>query len=285
MTRYDYLKPGTLAEAFAMFAGAGDARFVAGGTDLVIRVRDGEVRTTALVSLRNIPEISGIELDGGGAAIGAATPIADIAGHAGLGERFPALVQAARRVGGPAIRNAGTVGGNLCNASPCADTALPLLVLDARLRIESARGRREIPLAGLFKGPRATTLAPEEVVTHVLVPAQPPKAKSVFLKKGRVSMDLAVASVAVLLELDGEACGAARIAAGSVAPTPIRLPGAEAILSGARLTDDVIARAAEAAMEGVSPITDVRSTAGYRRQIVGVFTKRAVFGLLGRVTA
>jgi CO/xanthine dehydrogenase FAD-binding subunit len=284
MTRYDYFKPGTLAEAFALKAELGDARFIAGGTDLMIRIRGKEVRPVALISLRNIPAIAGATADRG-ASIGAATTIADIAGSAELGRRFPVLVQAARRVGGPAIRNAGTIGGNLCNASPCADTALPLLVLEAGLEIESARGRREIPLAELFRGPRATSLAPDEIVTRVTVNAPAPGAKAVFLKKGRVMMDLSVASVAVLLELDGDTCSTARVAAGSVAPTPIRLHEAEAILSGRRLTDDVVAKACEAAMRGVSPITDVRSTAEYRRHIVGVFLKRAVFGLLGRGAA
>jgi len=285
MTRYDYFKPGTLAEAFALSAGDGGARFIAGGTDLMIRIRGKEVLPKALISLRNIKEIAGVTTDGGGARIGAATTIADIARHAEIGKRFPVLVQAARRVGGPAIRNAGTVGGNLCNASPCADTVLPLLVLEARLRIESARGSREIQLAELFSGPRTTSLAPGEIVTHVILPAPSPTAKALFLKKGRVMMDLSVVSVAVLLELEGDTCAKARVAAGSVAPTPIRLPEAEALLTGRRLTEDVVAAASEAAMRGVSPITDVRSTAEYRRHIVGVYLKRAVAGLLGRVTA
>jgi carbon-monoxide dehydrogenase medium subunit len=284
MKRYDYFRPSSLAEAFKLKADVGDARFIAGGTDLMIRIRGKEVRPKALISLRNIEEIAGVTADGG-ARIGAATAIADIAGDADLCARFPVLVQAACRVGGPAIRNAGTVGGNLCNASPCADTALPLLVLDARLEIESARGSREIPLAELFRGPRVTSLGADEIVTHVVVPAPSAKARAVFLKRGRVMMDLSVASVAVLLELDGDTCSRARIAAGSVAPTPLRLGEAEAILTGRRLTVDVVAQACEAAMRGVSPITDVRSTADYRRHIVGVFLKRAVAGLLGRVAS
>ena len=285
MTRYDYFKPGTLAEAFALSAKIGDARFIAGGTDLMIRIRGKEVLPKALISLRNIPEIAGVTADSGGVRIGAATTIADIAASAELARRLPVLVQAARRVGGPAVRNAGTLGGNLCNASPCADTALPLLVLEATLAIASPSGSREIPLAQLFRSPRATCLAADEIVTYVIVKAPSPTAKAVFLKKGRVMMDLSVASVAVLLELDGDTCTKARVAAGSVAPTPIRLPEAEALLTGRKLTDDVVAAASEAAMRGVSPITDVRSTAEYRRHIVGVYLKRAVYGLLGRVTA
>jgi len=285
MTRYDYHRPSSLAEAHALKAEIGDARFIAGGTDLMIRVRDKEVRPKALISLRNVAGLAGVTMAGGGARIGAATTIADIARHAELGRAFPVLVEAAGRVGGPAVRNAGTVGGNLCNASPCADTALPLLVLDARLAIEGPRGGREIPLAELFRGPRSTSLAPDEIVTAVIVPAPAPGARAAFLKKGRVKMDLSLASVAVLLELDGDTCATARVAAGSVAPTPIRLPAAEALLAGRRLTDDVVAAAAEAAMQGVSPITDVRSTAEYRRQIVGVYLRRAVLGLRGGVTA
>jgi carbon-monoxide dehydrogenase medium subunit len=285
MTRYDYHRPATVAAALALRAEIGDARFIAGGTDLMIRIRDGEVRPQALISLRGVGELSGVTFDGDGARIGAATTIADLARHEELGRRFPALVQAARRVGGPAVRNAGTVGGNLCNASPCADTALPLLAHEARLAVAGPRGGREIPLAALFRGPRATSLAADEIVTQVILPAPGPGTKAVFLKKGRVAMDLSVASVAVLLELDGESCARARIAAGSVAPTPIRLPEAEAALAGRRLSDEIIAAASAAAMRGVAPITDVRSTAEYRRRIIGVYVRRAVLGLLGRVTA
>jgi CO/xanthine dehydrogenase FAD-binding subunit len=284
MMRYDYHRPTTLAEALALKAETKGARFIAGGTDLMVRIKDKDVVPPALVSLRSIPEITGICLDDG-ACIGAATTIGDIVRHAGLAKRYPALIGAARRVGSQQIRNAGTIGGNVCNASPCADTALPLLVHEARVGLASAGGRREIPIGDLFCGPRATCLAADEIMTHVTLPAPSPGAKAVFLKKGRVMMDLSVASVAVLLELDGETCVRARVAAGSVGPIPLRLPEAEKILEGAKITDDILAKACEAAMRGVSPITDVRSTAEYRRHIVGVFLKRAVLGLLGRETA
>ena len=284
MTRYDYYKPLDLAEALRLKAEIGDARFIAGGTDIMIRIRGKEMRPQALISLRNIEELRGVTADVG-TRIGAATTIADIAAHAELGLCFPVLVQAARRVGGPAVRNARTVGGNLCNASPCGDSALRLLALDEKAAIASVRGRREIPLAELFSGPRATSLAADELVTHLIVPDPSPAAKAVFLKKGRVMMDLSVASVAVLLELDGDSCVRARVAAGSVAPTPRRLPATEALIKGPRLTSEVVAAACAAAMQEVSPITDVRSTAEFRRHIVGVYLKRAVDGLLGRVTA
>ncbi|MDD5309200.1 MAG: xanthine dehydrogenase family protein subunit M [Deltaproteobacteria bacterium] len=284
MNRYDYHRPTTLTEALARKAETKDARFIAGGTDLMVRIRGKDVVTPALISLRSIPEIAGVSLDGG-ACIGAATTIGDLVRHEGLGARYPALAQAARRIGSQQIRNAGTIGGNVCNASPCADTALPLLVHEARVGLASAGGKREIPIADLFCGPRATCLKADEIMTHVLLPAPSPKAKAVFLKKGRVMMDLSVASVAVLLELNGDTCVKARVAAGSVGPTPLRLKDAEAILEGKRITDDLLTKACEAAMRGVSPITDVRSTAEYRRHIVGVFLKRAVLGLLGRETA
>jgi CO/xanthine dehydrogenase FAD-binding subunit len=281
MTRYDYYRPTSLAEAFALAAEHGGARFIAGGTDLMVRIRHKAVLPGTLVSLRSIPELKGISVEDG-ARIGAATTIDEIARHEVLGAAFPVLAQAARRVGGPQIRNAGTIGGNLCNASPCADTALPLLALDAAVRLESGRGARTVPLRDLFRGPRATCLGPGEILTHVEIPAASPRARAVFLKKGRVKMDLSIASVAVLLELDGETCAKARVAAGSVAPTPIRLPEVEALLEGRRLSDDAVAAAADAASRAVAPIDDVRSTAVYRRHIIGVFTKRAIAALLGR---
>jgi carbon-monoxide dehydrogenase medium subunit len=280
MTHCEYHRPRSLGEALDLKAAVPGARVVAGGTDLMVRLRSGELAPGALISLRSIPELAGVREDGA-VSIGAATTFTDLIADPTVARGWPVLVEAAGRVGSRQIRNVGTVGGNLANASPCADSAPPLLVHEARVRLESVRGRRELPLHELFAGPGATALAADEILTAVILPPPVPGARAAFLKKGRVKMDLAVASVAVLLVMEGELCRKARISAGSVGPTPLRLPEAEAALEGATLTPERVAEAAGIARRGVAPITDVRSTADYRRQVIGVFVKRAVSRLLG----
>ncbi len=280
MTRYDYHRPGTLDEAWALHGQTPGTQFVAGGTDLMVGIKNRAVKPTAVVSLRSISDIAGVSV-GDVTRIGAMTTITDIIQHQELCERFPVLIEAAREIGSVQIRNVATVGGNLCNASPCADAALPLLVLDASLRLQRPGGRREIPLAELFTGPKATCMEPGEILTEILIPTPSAETKAVFLKKGRVKMDIAVASLAVLLEMDGKTCKKARVAAGSVAPVPLHLKEVEAHLEGKQLTKDVVEEARKLAEKGVSPITDIRSTAEYRRHIVGVFLKRGIGQLLG----
>ena len=190
------------------------------------------------------------------------------------------LARAAKTLGSTQIRNAATLGGNLCNASPCADMATPLLVLDAQVRITSPSGSRKLSLDEFFIAPGETRLAADEVLTELLLGAPADGARATFLKKSRVQMDIAVASVSVLLEFEGANCSRARVAAGSVAPKPLRLRTAEAALEGRVLTDDVIESAVAATRGDVAPITDLRGTADYRRHIVGVFVKRAIAQLM-----
>lgn len=273
MRRFAYHRPRTIEEAFRLKQAEPGARWIAGGTDVMVQARGGHA-PPALISLTAIRELRGITV-GEGARIGALTPFADVAAHAGLRERYPVLVEAASAVGSVQIRNLATIGGNLANASPCADSAPALLVLDARLRIAGPGGAREVPVEQFFRGPGRTCLAPDELLTDVLL--DPPGAgRACFRKKGRVRMDLALASVAVLLELEGGGCRRARVAAGSVAPVPLRLHEVEDLLTSGPLGDGLVARAEEAARRGVAPITDVRGTAEYRRAIVGVFVRRAI---------
>jgi carbon-monoxide dehydrogenase medium subunit len=210
------------------------------------------------------------------------TRIVELVEHRALRERYPVLVEAALRLGSPQIRNVATVGGNLCNASPCADTATPLLVLEARVRLRGPAGERELPLEQLFLGAGETALAPGELLAEIVLLPPGPTARATFKKKGRVRMDLALASATVLVELDGAVCRRARVAAGSVAPTPLRLKEVEALLAGQALTADVLAAAGTAAAGAVSPISDVRCTAEYRRQLVAVYVKRALEELAAR---
>jgi len=190
-------------------------------------------------------------------------------------------VDAARRLGSPQIRNVATVGGNLCNCSPCADLALPLLVLEAKARIKSLSGTQDVPLQKFFEGPGKSCLSPDQILTDIFIEPVSNNTKAVFLKKGRVKMDLAVASVALLLEMERETCRKARVAAGSVAPVPLRLQKVEVLLEGKALSPEIADLAQQVASESVAPISDVRSTEEYRRQIVGVYVKRGIAHILG----
>jgi CO/xanthine dehydrogenase FAD-binding subunit len=273
---YDYHRPLTLEEAWRLRGEEPGARLVAGGTDLMVKMMKRRFAVPgALISLRSIPGLRGIAWDGR-LRIGGMTTLTEVIGSPLVGERCPVLARAARTMGRVQVRNVATLGGNLCNASPAADTAPPLLVLEAAVVLEGPRGRREIPLREFLLGPGKTALAEDEVLTAVLVPPPPPGGRAAYLRKGRVRMDLAVASVAAMLVLEGRTCRRARLAAGAVGPVPMGLPEAEAELEGREVTDAVIARAAAAASLAVRPITDLSASADHRRRLVSVLLRRAV---------
>ncbi|HUU01802.1 MAG TPA: xanthine dehydrogenase family protein subunit M [Myxococcota bacterium] len=279
MSAFAYHRPHSIAEALRLKNESPDARFVAGGTDVMVKINCGAMRPAALISLRAIPELGEIDL-GETTSIGASTTIADLLRDVGLCTRYPLLSQAAHKLGGPQIRNLATIGGNLCNCSPCADTAPALLALEARVRLASPLGEREIAIEDFMTGPGQTCSPPDEILTHVLLPKAPSGALGIYLKKGRVCMDLAIVSLAVLLVADGDELSRVRLAAGSVAPVCLRLRKAEDLLAGKRVTPKLLAQAAQAAMDAVTPIDDLRASADYRRRLVGVYLRRALESLL-----
>ncbi len=280
MRRFDYLRPRSLQEALKLKKSINGAKFISGGTDLLVQIKNLELQSPALVSLRSIPGLAAIEVNRG-ARIGALATISDIIQHAELGHKYPVLVEAAKRLGSVQIRNVATIGGNLCNCSPSADMALPLLVLEAKVRLQSTRASREIPLEEFFKGPGESCLAADEILTDIFLDPPHLSAKAAFLKKGRVKMDLAVASLAILLEMKGKRCHLARVAAGSVAPMPLRLSKVEALLEGAAISKELVSKAQQLAIKIVSPITDVRATEEYRRHVIGTYIKRGLEKVLG----
>ncbi len=275
MNRFSYHKPKTIEDALQLKNEKRGAVYIAGGTDVMVQIKNQELRPSALISLRNIPELAHIEVNGG-ARIGALTTITDIIQHPTLAQAFPVLVEAARRIGSVQIRNVATIGGNLCNCSPCADMALPLLVLEAKVRLRTSEKTREVPVEDFFKGPGESCLLSDEIMTDILLDAPDANTIAVFMKKGRVKMDLAVASVAVLLDMEGDLCRKVHIAAGSVAPVPRRLREVEEKLEGTILSEQIISEAQKISESSVVPITDIRSTEDYRREIVGVFVKRSL---------
>ena len=279
MSNFDYFKPQSLEEVWDLEKKFPGAKYIAGGTDLMVKIKNRIIKPQTLISLRSIPGLPGIEI-GEKVRIGAMTTITDLIEHPELGMIFPVLVQAAERIGSPQIRNVATVGGNLCNCSPCADTALALLLMEARVILKSPRGSREIALEEFFIGPGESCLSGGELMTETLLDKPAPNVQAIFMKKGRVKMDLAIASVGVLLEMDGGTCKKARFAAGSVAPVPLRLKRVEKLFENAVISKEIIQEAQKIAIDSISPITDIRSTAEYRREIVGVYIKRALEKLL-----
>jgi len=271
-----YHQPLSLAEAIALAGAEPDARFIAGGTDLMVQMRQRPgPGPSALISLRSIPELQ--RVDGGPRLrIGAGLALSDVAAHPLVHQRHPALLDALRVFASQQIRNVATLGGNLGNASPAADTAPPLLVYDASVKVHGPGGPREISLDQFFRGPGSTELDPGEIITAVFLDAPTPGARSCFLRKGRVSMDIAVVSLATLIEVDGGVCSRARVAVGSAAPVPLRLRRTEKLLEGSHLDAATVLRAMSQAREEVAPIDDIRASADYRRELVGVYLKRAV---------
>jgi carbon-monoxide dehydrogenase medium subunit len=281
MSKFDYFKPKSLSEAFDLYEKFPGAMVIAGGTDLMVKIKTRTVKPTVLISLSGIPELSGIEI-GDTVRIGAMTTFTELIANPGLARVLPLLRQTAAAIAGRQVRNVATVGGNLCNCSPCADMALSLLVLEGRAILQSTAGSREVPLTGLFAGPGRSCLKRGEILTSLLVDKPSSLARTTFIKKTRVKMDLAIASVAALLEIRDHTFQKACFAAGSVAPVPMRLESVEKLLTGKKVSKELVIPASEAAMKAISPITDIRSSAEYRREIIGIYIKRAIEGLIDR---
>jgi len=281
MRRFEYFAPQSLAEAIALFGEKGEGgRALAGGTDLVPQIKEGGKipMPSYIVSLRRLPELRGIEFsESKGLRIGAAVTMAELAESPVVRERYRALADGAGVVGSVQTMNMATVGGNVCNAAPSADTASALLAFEAVAVIAAPDGERELPLAEFWRGPNATALAPGELLRELRLPPPPPNSGGVYVRQTpRKQMDIAVVGVAVLLTIAGERIEHARVALGAVAPTPIRAHETEAMLEGQTITESLFAKAAEAAAAEASPISDQRGSAEFRRHLVRVTTERCL---------
>ncbi len=281
LARFEYAAPATLAEALALLARHGEAaRPLAGGTDLLLMLRSGRRRASCLVDLKRVPGLDRVEAAaGGGLRIGAlASHAAILTSPAFTATALRAVADAAGSVSGPQIRNRGTIGGNLCNASPAADLAPPLLALGATVEVARQGGAaRTFPLERLFAGPGRTTLAAGDLLVAVGLPAPAPRTGSAYERATRVAIDIALVGVAVSLTLAADGTvSAARVALGAVAPTPVLSPGAAAALVGRAPEPAALAAAAKAAAADSRPIGDVRASADYRRHMVEVLARRAL---------
>ncbi len=276
MNRYDYYQPESLKEAYGLIDKLkGNARYIAGGTDIIWRVKQKAIEADALVSLRGIESLKGINSNGG-LVLGSMTLFRDMERDPAIIHEYPALARAVSLLANPQVRNVATIGGNLCNAAPSADCAPPLLVMEADLVLEGPGGRREIPIRDFFTGPGETCMDKTEVLTQIKAPAPEPGSRAMFLKTGRVSQDIAIVNAAAFLVMEGAVCRKCRLAVGAVAPVPLRLPGVEKIVEGEEIGPDLLDRVGKMVEQEVSPITDVRSTEEYRRTMSGVLVKRAL---------
>lgn len=276
MQRFKYYQPGVLEDAFALMADhEGRAHYIAGGTDVMVRINQRAIQPEALISLQGVDGLKGITSNGG-MALGSMTLFRDIERSPLISRDYPALAQAVAVLANPQVRNVATIGGNLCNGAPSADCAPPLIVMEAELILKGPEGERSVPIREFFKGPGQHCMNPSEMMTGIMLPEIKKGTGSAFLKTGRVSQDIAVVNAAALVVMEGGVCKKCRLSVGAVAPVPLRLTDIETMLEGQAVDPDLLEEVAERTQKAVSPITDVRSTEAYRRQVSGVLVKRAL---------
>ena len=280
MRRFEYLEARTLRQAIRMLQQHGQqARIVAGSTDFLVRWRAGFWHPDYVVNIQHVPGLSRVAYSArNGLRLGALVTIQTLEQHRAIRRHYPALAAAAASFAGVQVRNLATVGGNICNASPSGDTLPALLVYGAECRLSGPDGNRQVPLEQLFTGPGQTVLAQDEVLTEITLPPPSRNTGSLYIKHSpRGAMDIATVGVASAVTVDGSGvCTDARIALGAVAPTPLRAYAAEDMLKGRQLDQELLQAAVDQAVSQASPIDDVRGTARYRREMVGVLTRRTL---------
>ncbi|MCW4050438.1 MAG: xanthine dehydrogenase family protein subunit M [Candidatus Bathyarchaeota archaeon] len=280
---FQYHAPKTLEGAIELMGTLENVKPIIGGTDLIPQMKEGVFSPDHVVDLNNVAELNYVREDNGLICIGATATHNQIAASDAV-KKSQALLDAMTMIGSPQIRNRGTITGNLINASPAADSAPPLLVHDAEVVIRSIDEERIIPLTALFTGPKLNCLEQNELLTEIRFPTPPVNSASAFKRIGRrKAFTLSVVSAAAYVEMEGERCVDARVAFGSVAMTPIRASEVEDMLEDKTLTASIIAEACLAARNHVHPITDVRGTAEYRKDMCEVLLRRALEAALERV--
>lgn len=280
MQKFEYYAPSTVQEATALLTKHGtNGKVLAGGTDLLVQIKE-HVKGMApdyVVSLRNVKELHAVKFtQRGGLTLGAAATISEALETRGVRDHFPALAQGSEIIGSVQIQNLATIGGNVCNAAPSADSVPPLIAYGATATIAGPRKTRTVPLGEFFVGPGKTVLAHNELLVSVNVPTPPVRSGCAYSRHTpRAQMDIAMVGAAVYLELkSADVIREARIVLGAVAPTPIRAPQAEAALRGQAPGAELFEQAADLAAQEERPISDVRGSAGYRRYITAVLVKR-----------
>ena len=288
MSGVDYLSPGTVADAVsALRAGGGSAKLMAGGTDLLVQMRGGRAKPKVVIDLKGIPGLSGIRLEDGCFVIGAATPGAVLGEHEGLKAAWPGVIEAANLIGSTQVQGRASLGGNLCNASPAADSVPALISAGTVCLIEGPGGARELPVEKVQAGPGKTTLAADEILVAFRFPAKNARSSDAYLRMiPRTEMDIAVVGAGVSVTLDASGvCTAARVGIGAVAPTALLVEAAGAALVGSKFEDAALAKFEAAVAAACKPISDKRGTAEYRTKVASVLARRAALIAKNRASA
>ena len=278
MPSLNYASPTTVNEAVSLLAGApGLAKVLSGGTDLLVQLRSGRVRPELIVDTKRLPGIIGIREENGGFVIGAATPGAMLEAHEGLKRVYPGVVEAMDLIGSQQVQGRASLAGNLCNASPAADSVPAMIAAGAVAVVAGPDGRREVPVERIPTGPGRTSLARGELVLEFRLPPRPARASDAYLRFiPRTEMDIAVVGCGVSVALNAQGvCTQARVSLGAVAPVPLLVPAGAEALVGSRLDDAALARLDAAAQAACQPITDKRGTIEYRTKVAGVLARRA----------
>ena len=271
-----YAAPTTVDEARSLLADNPGSRVFAGATDLIPQMRSGRPEPSVMVDLKRIDQLMAVRHDGGHWTIGAATPTADLTRNADFTGMFPGISEGAGLIGSDQIQNRSSLGGNLCNGSPAADSVPALIAAEARVVVASGDGTRTVAVADVVTGPGQTSLADGEFIVEFEIDDAPANTGDAYLRMiPRTEMDIAVVGAAVRLTMDGDTVSDARVVLAAVAPTAVRVPDAEAALVGSTLDDDTLAAVSAAASAACNPIDDKRGTIEYRTQVAGVLAKRA----------
>jgi CO/xanthine dehydrogenase FAD-binding subunit len=285
MTDLRYESPQTLEAALALLAGArGATRLLAGGTDVIVQMETDLIEPALLVDIKKIPELRAIAVENGGFRVGAAVPGMELLGHAAFCKAWPGVIEGVKLIGSIQVKGRASMGGNLCNASPAADSVPALVAAGAVARIAGPRGVREVPVEKVPIAPGKTSLAKDEIVVSFFLPPRPPHSGDAYQRfTPRTEMDIAVVGVGVSLTLDPRGiCTAARVALGAVAPTVLLVEEAGAALIGTALDEAALERLAQAASAACRPIDDKRGTKEYRIKVTGVLAKRTALAALER---
>lgn len=284
MRMFEYLEPLNLKETLEILSSekGTETRILAGGTDLIVRLKRNQWKPKRVVNIKRLPELKGVSLTDTTLSIGALVTLSDVMRSKEIGEDFPVLARTCALMASPQIRNIATFGGNICNSSPAADLAPPLLCLDAEIVAVSRRGERTIPISSFFTGPGKNALNPDELLREIRIPRRYAFYSSTFQKlEGRKALDISIVAVAISAKREGYKLSDVRIGLGAVAPTPVRTASAEKILNGKAATKELIAEAATDAYRDATPIDDVRSTALYRKEMVRILVRRGLEEIAG----
>jgi xanthine dehydrogenase FAD-binding subunit len=285
VSEMELVSPKTILECLSYLADAGErARIIAGGTDTVVQMKEGKGRPEVWINIKELKDLRYIKEEGEEIHIGALSTHTDIAKSSLINNKAQALADASLEVGAMQIRNMGTIGGNLATASPAGDTIPALYVLDAELELQSLRGTRRLGIDDFFLGPRRTLLQKDEIMTKIIIKPQAASEISIFQKLGpRRAQAISIVNVAIKLTMESaRKCSGGKIAFGSVGPTIVRAKKCEKMLTLAELTDEMINDIGKMAWKEVSPISDIRASAEYRRDMAGALLERGLYRLMKR---